>query len=112
MCHISEKLFEIKIPVLHATKISNKGEHKKIHPFLVKMDPICTLTQSQQFFDKTGDKICLFTKTEDRIQMGTLKVIQIPDLECASDTRVIGCSTLYDSALSVSLTTFDKIKTH
>ena len=92
------------------TKISNKGElkhtHKKIHPFLVKMEPTCTLNQFQQFYDKTGDIICLFEKTED--------LIKIPNLECPPDdaTRVIGCSTLYASALNVSLTTFNRIKTH
>ena len=58
------------------------------------MKPDCPATNfSESFFRETGDKFCLFNKTEDDIQ--------IPNLEC-NDTMIIGCSSLHNYAVDVS----------
>ena len=68
------------------------------------MIPDCPATSfSESFFIETGDKFCLFNKTEDDIQ--------IPNLKCNNDTTmIIGCSSLHNYAVEVSLTTFKEIK--
>ena len=65
------------------------------------MIPDCPATNfSESFFIETGDKFCLFNKPEDKIPM--------PNLECINDTMIIGCSSLHNYAVHVSLTTFLK----
>ena len=62
------------------------------------MTPNCPATNfSKSFFLQTGDKFCLFNKTEDDIPMPN-----------CTDTMIIGCSSLHDYAVHVSLTTFLK----
>ena len=66
------------------------------------MIPDCSGTNfSKSFFKETGDKFCLFNKTDG---------IQMPNLECNNDTMIIGCSSLHNYAVQVSLTTFFKRK--
>jgi hypothetical protein len=67
------------------------------------MIPDCPATSfSESFFIETGDKFCLFNKTEDDIQ--------VPNLECINDTMIIGCSSLHNYAVDVSLTIFKELK--
>ena len=67
------------------------------------MIPDCPATNfSESFFIETGDKFCLFNKTEDDIQ--------VPNLECINDTMIIGCSSLHNYAVDVSLTIFKELK--
>ena len=65
------------------------------------MIPDCPATNfSESFFIETGDKFCLFNKPEN--------VIQMPNMTCINDTMIIGCSSLHNYAVQVSLTTFLK----
>ena len=68
------------------------------------MIPNCPDTDfSKSFFNETGDKFCLFNKTVDDIK--------IPNLECNNDPmRIIGCSSLHNYAVHVSITSFKEIK--
>ena len=54
----------------------------------------------KRFFKATGENFCLFDQTEANVQ--------IPNLGCNDNTTmIIGCNSLHDYAVEVSLTNIE-----